>query len=69
MDAIELIHTRYPFSALGAPAPLAKVVRSFLESATHIPDHGRLLPWSVWSGGIDPRLPGAVMACALLLPA
>ena len=70
MDAIELIHTRYPFSALGTPASLARVLRSLLESSTRIAHHDRLLPWflSGVAGEARARL-DAVMAGALSLPA
>src|SRR5258706_16178764 len=47
MDAITLLHTRYSASKLGDPAPSPESVRALLESAAHVPDHGRLLPWRV----------------------
>ena len=70
MDVIELIQTRGPFSALVAPATLARVVRSLLESATHVAHHDRLLPWRLLgvAGEVRARL-GAAMAGALFLPA
>jgi hypothetical protein len=70
MDGIELFHTRYPFPAFGAPAPLANVVRSLLESATQIAHHGRLLPWRLLgvAGEVRAR-PSFVMASSLSPPA
>jgi len=45
MEAIELLHTRYSASKLGAPAPSAEAVEAMLEAAARAPDHGRLQPW------------------------
>ena len=66
MDAIELLHTRYSASKLADPAPSPESVRVLLESAAHVPDHGRLLPWRVIvvAGEARSRL-GDVMAEAL----
>ena len=66
MDAIELLHTRYSASKLGEPAPSPEAVHALLESAAHVPDHGRLLPWRllVVEGEARARL-GDVMAEAL----
>ena len=70
MDAIEFIHTRYPFSALGALTPLARVVRRLLESATHIADHDRLVTWRLFgvTAEVRARL-GAGMGSWLFLSA
>ncbi|MDB5922966.1 MAG: nitroreductase [Betaproteobacteria bacterium] len=45
MDAMQLLHTRYSALKLGEPAPSAQALRAILESAAHVPDHGRLQPW------------------------
>ena len=66
MDAIQLLHTRYSALKLGEPAPSAKAVRALLESAAHVPDHGRLLPWRLILVEGDARLRlGDVLADAL----
>jgi len=66
MDAIKLLHTRHSASKPGDPAPSPESVRALLESAAHVPDHGRLLPWRVIvvAGEARARL-GDVMAEAL----
>jgi len=66
MDAMQLLHTRYSALKLGEPAPSADAVRAMLESAAHVPDHGRLLPWRLILIEGDARLRlGEVLADAL----
>ena len=45
MDAVHLLHTRYSASNRGGPTPSPEMARNPLESAAHVPGHGRLLPW------------------------
>lgn len=67
MDAMQLLHTRYSALRLGEPAPSAEAVRAMLESAAHVPDHGRLNPWRLIVIEGDARLRlGEVLADSLL---
>src|SRR2546423_15618312 len=66
MDAMQLLHTRYSALKLGEPAPSAEALRAILESAAHVPDHGRLEPWRLILIDGDARLSfGDVLADAL----
>jgi nitroreductase len=67
MDAMQLLHTRYSALQLGEPAPSAEAVHAMVESAAHVPDHGRLQPWRVILIAGDARLRlGEVLAESLL---
>src|SRR6476469_3301662 len=67
MDAMQLLHTRYSALRLGEPAPSVEAVRAMLESAAHVPDHGRLNPWRLIVIEGDARLRlGEVLAASLL---
>ena len=67
MDAMQLLHTRYSALKLGEPAPSAEAVLAMLESAAHVPDHGRLQPWRLIVIEGDARVSlGEVMAESLL---
>ncbi|MGZ5170955.1 MAG: nitroreductase family protein [Burkholderiales bacterium] len=56
MDAMQLLHTRYSALKLGEPAPSAQALRAIIESAAHVPDHGRLQPWRLILIESDARL-------------
>ncbi len=45
MDALELLRTRCSALKLGEPPPSAQALHAILESASSVPDHGRLQPW------------------------
>jgi nitroreductase len=67
MDAMQLLHTRYSALKLAEPAPSAEAMRAMLESAAHVPDHGRLEPWRLILVEGDARLNlGEVLAESLL---
>jgi nitroreductase len=67
MDAIHLLHTRYSALKLGEPAPSTEAVRTMLQSAAHVPDHGRLAPWRLILVEGDGRVHlGEVLAESLL---
>ncbi len=63
---MELLRTRYSALKLGEPPPSAQAVHAMLESAAHVPDHGRLQPWRLILIEGDARLRfGEVLAEAL----